>query len=181
MSLDIVRVAAAPELSAPQWDWEPDYLELSEFVKRYVPDYEAQPELGGTCLALAMPWPAGAEYQIKTYVYPDGERQIGASRISAPGPEYFWYVPMELYKGHEADKVREEFFEKLDRLFTYDTRVVQDIGWLLLHFRCEYLDPCQGWQYLGGVSALRLSFMGPKIAGKQAIYRSPALKTARPA
>jgi len=67
------------------------------------------------------------------------------------------------------------FCEALEKLLTYETRIIQKNGWLNWHFKCEY-KANDGWRRIGRYSALKLGgFKAPKIESRTRIYRSSAL------
>jgi hypothetical protein len=124
-----------------------------------------------------LPAAPGAEYSFELYVRP--EKQIHAKLINADlWGLYFWSMRFEEAAfNNSLEKLDAAFIETLELLISRETRIVQRRSFFRDSFRCEYKG-ASGWQRLYEACGLRMGGFGfkvPRIAGRERIYRSPAL------
>jgi hypothetical protein len=122
-----------------------------------------------------LPAAPGAEYSFELYFRP--EKQIHAKLINADSL-YFWYMPFEEAAfNNSLEKLDGAFIETVDLLISHETRIVQKRGLFLDSFCCDHKGS-SGWRRVYWMAGLRMGGFGfkvPRIAGRERIYRSPAL------
>ena len=107
------------------------------------------------------PKPAAADYglYVETHKGSDG-LLIGALPTAAPPGTFFWHLPLEYRREHEQEALR-TLVDEARRLILNRSRVLQSLGLVLCHLRCEVEERGE-WTRLGGtVATPRLFFMPP--------------------
>lgn len=109
----------------------------------------------------------GAEYRFLVYVYPDGEPQISAERLSSPAA-YFWYYSFELADFASHREQADTFLSELGRLLSSASRIVETQGWLFRSYEC-LLEQAGSWSRFGP----HLALLAPRLRRRRRVFRSP--------
>jgi hypothetical protein len=121
-------------------------------------------------LSVELPLPAAAEYAFGLYFQP--EKQIHARLLFPNETKYFWYMPFEVGAFDDLDN---SFVRAVEQLVRYETRIVQRRGLFADSFRCDFKAGSE-WKKVYAHSAFHPGgFHPPIIAGREHVYRSPAI------
>ncbi len=152
-----------------------------EGLKRLLPSVKFEPIITpmqgspDSSVSIELPVPPRADYGFVVYLKP--ERQISAQLVGQLSDLYFWYMPFEDSAfGYSVEKLDGAFFDALQKLISYQTRIIQVRGMVWHSFECDY-NLTGTWNKICRFSALRVGgFKVPAISARKHIYHSPPLK-----
>ena len=127
-----------------------------------------------------LPFAPTADYRLKLWFYPDGQRDIAAVRLDARGQDlvpmpHFWHHPFELDDYERSPIVLAQAFDtRMVSLLHVRTRVLLQRGWLMSNLLMEREESPGTW--LRGHVA---GYLGPsrleRMPAREHVFSAPRL------
>lgn len=138
-------------------------------VQRLLPDFAPTVTRGAGYSSFPLPTPPAAEYSFSVYIYPDGEPQISAELLAAPGG-YFWYYSFEMPYFDSSHEQAAKFLSELERLLQSESKIVETQGLLWRSYTCLLYKGGE-WSDFG----THPSLLAPGLSPRRREFHSPPL------